>query len=552
MLATVLWTACSGLLVYALARLRFIRLKQYAHLPGPTTTLLWGHLKLVLGLVRKEPSKHYHYAIHDLIKSQADDTGLMFLDLRPASIPVAFVYSHELAEQITSVTPQFKYSVPKAPLQDLLGPVIGHKSFLLLSGEQWRDTRKMFNMAFAPNHLVTFIPAILDKVSIFMQTLDAHARSGNEFNLGERCTLLTLDVIGRVILNVDLNSQREKSEQHNLVRGFQELLDNLPFAPQLQWLLSPRKYRRRMGASTKIEASLQSIIQDKLDNLQASKDRKPERSDRSVLFLALESIDAQQNQETIQTAIDSIRTFLFAGYDTTSVLLQWALYELSRTPRALAALRAELDRVVGPNADPTATAAAIIATPAKLSELVYLSAVIRETLRLHPPAGTSRFVAPGPGTAENLTLQTPRGPLCVDGVMLYLIHFSIQRDRAVYGDSADAWVPERWLQQQGAGKGEGVPPASAWRPFERGPRGCIGQDLALLEARLVLAMAVRRYDFVKVGLGATVAQNSDEDGDVDEYGQYCSAEPLYDTFNLSSKPVDGTRMRVRFHWAEAS
>ncbi|KAL6233054.1 hypothetical protein BDW75DRAFT_246816 [Aspergillus navahoensis] len=520
MLTPTIWAVCAGLLFYALVRLRSVRFTQYAHLPGPAPSLLWGHLKLMVQLIKLDPSRHF-----------------LLLDLRPAFFPVVVVYSHHLAEQISRATPQFKYSLPKAPLQDLIGHVIGRDSFLVSNGEQWKDSRKVFNAAFAPNHLASFIPPILDKIQVFLRALDVHARSGDEFNLGERCTLLTFDVIGRVILNIDLKSQGAESEQHEVVRCFLELLANLPFWPQIQWLLSPRRYRQRMKATRTIETSLQSIIQDKFDKLRGD---KPEMSDRSVLSLALGSIGSLTPQ-AMQTSIDSVRTFLFAGYDTTSVLLQWAFYELSRTPRALASLRDELDRVLGRNGDPAQTAEAIISSEAKLGQLVYLSAVLRETLRLHPPAGTSRFAVPGTG----FRLQTTQGPLCVDGAILYLNHFSIQRDPTVYGDSAEAWVPERWLQ----GGDDGFP-AGAWRPFERGPRSCIGQELAMLEARLVLAMAVRRYDFVKVGLGApALPPDGDGGARVDEYGQYPSTEPLYDTFNMSAKPVDGTRMKVKFHQA---
>jgi cytochrome P450 len=69
----------------------------------------------------------------------------------------------------------------------------------------------------------------------------------------------------------------------------------------------------------------------------------------------------------------------------------------------------------------------------------------------------------------------------------------IQRDPDVYGDTADDFVPERWLDDAAS-----EIPASAWRAFERGPRNCIGQELAGLESRVVVALVARRYDFVKV------------------------------------------------------
>lgn len=123
--------------------------------------------------------------------------------------------------------------------------------------------------------------------------------------------------------------------------------------------------------------------------------------------------------------------------------------------------------------------------------MTYGSAVIKETLRLWPPAGTARLTTPGTG----IRITSPTGkeyPL--EGVHVYNCAIIIQRDPEVYGDSANDFVPERWL------RGDSIP-AGAWRPFERGPRNCIGQELALLEAKVVLALVSRRFDFTKVREG---------------------------------------------------
>ncbi len=104
--------------------------------------------------------------------------------------------------------------------------------------------------------------------------------------------------------------------------------------------------------------------------------------------------------------------------------------------------------------------------------------------------------------------------MCLDGLVVYLCQPIIQRDKKVYGETADVFMPERWLGDADAptardggldvvdhgraaggsrGGGSSGIPASAWRPFERGPRNCIGQELANMEARVILASTARRF-----------------------------------------------------------
>lgn len=105
-----------------------------------------------------------------------------------------------------------------------------------------------------------------------------------------------------------------------------------------------------------------------------------------------------------------------------------------------------------------------------------------------------------PGSEFHLTLPPDSEggvgkTVCPDGCIMYLNSYIMQRDQSVWGDDADEFVPERWLGDTS------WMPAGAWRPFERGPRSCIGLELANIEAKVILALVARRYDFVKVGLG---------------------------------------------------
>src|SRR5512140_346167 len=98
--------------------------------------------------------------------------------------------------------------------------------------------------------------------------------------------------------------------------------------------------------------------------------------------------------------------------------------------------------------------------------MTYTSAVIKEAFRVHPSSGSARESLDGPG----YTVRAPDGAEhCLNGTIIYVCHTIIQRDWTVYGDLADEFVPERWLDERAVEY-----PASAWRPFERGPRACIG------------------------------------------------------------------------------
>lgn len=230
--------------------------------------------------------------------------------------------------------------------------------------------------------------------------------------------------------------------------------------------------------------------------------------------------------------------------------MQWVYYELHRTPRVLKLLRAELDEVFGPDSDPAKVEAILLSKGEDvLRRLNYTSAVIKEALRLYPPAGTARKCQTGSGF--NVKLADGR-ELCLDGYVLYNCQYIIHRDPAVFGETADEFIPERWtgdvdtsamdsgetaadsmngtIAAVAHGAEQKVPPTS-WRPFERGPRNCIGQELANLEARVILAMTVRRYDFTKVGSGELELDGSGKPV-LQSNGQYKVASQ---TFNVSRK-----------------
>ncbi|KAI9150502.1 putative sterigmatocystin biosynthesis P450 monooxygenase stcS [Paramyrothecium foliicola] len=534
MINPLLFTVASLLVTYLYIGLRHKRFQQFAKFPQLTPSLVWGHVKKFQSIsVGGNADRHPDVIFGEIARSMGSPPWVL-VDFRPFNAAMLVVSNHEIAEQVARASDRFPTGGPKGSYGEM-EPLVGSNSILSAGDHEWKALRKRFNPGFAPQHLTTLYPRVIARLPTFIDTLDTYARSGNEVHLVPLIIRLTFDIIGAVVMDVDLQAQSGKGE---LIELYHELIESYSDArTYLPWWLTLRTALRRYRLGKRIDKLLKElIVRTHADQQQETTGQK---KSRSVLSLSLQQ-NEQLTPEIIDSTCDQLKTFLLAGHDTTSIMLGWLLYEITRAPRVLKAIRAELDKVLGPDDDPNAIFERLRApdAPQLVQNMSYISAVIKETLRLHPPAGTARVPSQGTG----FTLRTPSGEeVCVDGLMLYNCHYLIQRDPAVYGETAEDFVPERWLD---SGK-DGSIPAAAWRPFERGPRNCIGQEFALIEARIIIAAVARRYDFVKVGLGEAELDDNGKPVFL-ENGQYKTKADLYPTQQITAKPVDGMRMKIQF------
>ncbi|KAI0540097.1 cytochrome P450 [Xylaria digitata] len=539
MLLPLVFGAAALLLSYCYARLRYKRFSQYAHLPQMPTTLILGHLKTMDSFIRRgKPNCHPDLAFH-AINEALGRPPLMLMDLQPFGPPMAIVRSHEVAEQVSKAYKQFPYNLPKMPqVYDHMVHVTGPTSILGADGEEWKRLRKRFNAGFAPQHIITFLPRILEKSLTFLRNLDDFVATEKSSSLVELTGNLTFDIITSVTMDVDFGAQK-MDEPNEFTSAYHELFETYASEQMdLPWFFTSLKEWKRRQLAKFVRKRLTSIVQDAY----ANRKHQSEKS-RSILSLSLDDNMSTITRRAIDEACDQLSTFLFAGHDTTSILLSWMFYELSRTPHAMQSLRNELDNIFGPDTNPSIVQDKLLSDSGRdlLNHMTHTTAAIKETLRLWPPAGTARLTKPGAG----IKVQTSTGEYNLEGVNIYNCAIMIQRDPEVYGDTANDFVPERWLQNEtGTGTGTKQIPPSAWRPFERGPRNYIGQELANLEARVMVALVVRRYDFVKVGLGQLAV---DEAGNpiLEEQGRYKVVSEMYPTRQVTPKPVDGMMMRVK-------
>ncbi|KAI1656443.1 cytochrome P450 [Daldinia decipiens] len=519
MLKPLILAGLSLLVAYLYNKLRYKRFQQHAGIPQLPPSLLLGHLKLMGEYLARGPADRHPDSVFIQMNEDLGRPPLMLVDLRPVNRPMVLVRSHEIAEQVSRASKIFPTSTPKANPR-YLEPVIGPTSILASHGEEWKALRKRFSPGFAPRHLITMLPCILDKTISFVEHLDSFVRTGDDFSLVPFGVNLTFDIIGAVVMGEDLHAQHTNPDsQSELIRTYRELLSAYADdKADLPWWLIPRTILKRRRLGKRIDTIVKAIIQR---NHTVKRDNA-----RSILSLALQDTEVLTPQ-LINEACDQIKTFPFAGHDTTSTAIAWILYELSLTPHALKAVRTELDDILGPETG---------------------VAEIRAKLLSHDGPDSLRrmkYIAAG-------TVRTPDGQdHCLDGMIIYNCESLIHRDPDVYGDSANTFVPERWIgeddelsKKHSTDLPPNQVPHSAWRPFERGPRSCIGQEFANIELRVIIAVVARRYNFVKVGLGEI---------EMDEMnlpvrangGRFKVKSELYNTRQVTSKPVDGMRMKVK-------
>jgi cytochrome P450 len=203
-------------------------------------------------------------------------------------------------------------------------------------------------------------------------------------------------------------------------------------------------------------------------------------SGADLLDLLLSAVDDQGQSFSDQEIKEEALTFALAGSETTGNLMVWILYVLMTHNDVLQVCCEEVDRVL-PNG--------IELTDEHLSELVVCEAVINETLRLYPTAPFfARTCIREHTIGTERQLRIPKGTSVL--VNSYILH-----RRSDFWPRPLEFDYTRWMRDPKTGLKPKLPHPFAYLPFAAGPRNCIGQNFALLEAKIMLAMFVQRCNF---------------------------------------------------------
>ncbi|KAK4233546.1 cytochrome P450 [Achaetomium macrosporum] len=530
--------ACASALVYLVvkgyhARRTFYRLRQQG-MPMPPWNPILGHLLAVPPVMKTLPEDTQQPdAFEALCKAHEKDNmdSVIYLDMWPFADPMMVVCSPVLAVQACQ-----EHDLPKPPiLHAFFNPLAGGDNLFTMNGPEWKRSRALFNSGFSAGYVLQQTAHIVDEAEVYVEILREHARRGDMFSLDDVTCWYTMDIIGAVTLDSRLQSQtwhnplatamRRQIRWHVLDNEWNLLVRWNPARPFVQWYNNWQ---------------MDKYISAELDKRYAEwKQDSSTASSRSIIHLALAGYMAQQQDRPLPARLDpafkrwatiQIRLFLFAGHDSTSSTICYCFYLLQSHPEALAKLRAEHDAVFG--TDLSATAQTLRSNPHLLNQLPYTTAVIKESLRLFPPASAMRGGLPGIFLADAHGNRYP-----TEGTNMWILHSAVQRNPRYWRDPL-AFRPERWLVAPGHPL---YPPKGGWRPFEHGPRNCLGQTLAMLDVKVTLVLVVREFE-VRAVYDEWDALNAAK---VKGRVKTVNGERAYQTQMGGAHPADGFPARVR-------
>lgn len=325
-------------------------------------------------------------------------------------------------------------------------------------GDFWRRQRRLMQPQFHQKALAKLVPSMISTIKRELSSWQDRADGAQRVDLVDEMKRLTMSVFLTGMFGADIAPSDAKLAGEAITQSLSYVQSRM----LLHWLPSwmPLPGARRFRDSME---SLDRIVRSIIDSRGAGSGG----DDLLSLLLSARSEDGEaMSRDQVR---DEIFTFFIAGYETTATAMMWTFCLLCQHPQVEAGVRAEVSRVLG-GRDPTYE---------DIAKLPYTSMVIHESMRIYPPVWIVMRQS-----VENDKIGgyfVPAGSLMV--VLPHIVH-----RHPGFWDAPEVFMPERFANMRSAQRHR-----RAYMPFGLGPHQCIGNNFALIEATLILAMAAQRY-----------------------------------------------------------
>ncbi|CAN1337312.1 Cytochrome P450 97B2, chloroplastic, partial [Linum perenne] len=415
------------------------------------------------------------------------------------------------------------FSYDKGVLADILEPIMG-KGLIPADLDTWKQRRRVIAPGFHTSYLEAMVKIFTDcsersimKFEELLEAGDFHGGKSIELDLEAEFSSLALDIIGLSVFNYDFGSVTKESPVIKAVYGTLFEAEHrstfyIPYwkIPLARWIV-PRQ-RKFHGDLKTINDCLDELIKNAKETRQEADVEKLQQrdylnlKDASLLRFLVDMRGVDVNDRQLR---DDLMTMLIAGHETTAAVLTWAVFLLAQNPSKMKKAQAELDSVLGQEKP----------TFESLKKLEYIRLIVIEALRLYPqpPLLIRRSLKPDVLPVEQYVSKcsggyqgAKEGYKIPAGTDIFLSVYNLHRSPHFW-DRPNDFEPERFLvakKDKSIEGWAGFDPARspgalypnevvsdfALLPFGGGPRKCVGDQFALMESTVGLAMLLQKFN----------------------------------------------------------
>ncbi len=401
--------------------------------------------------------------------------------------PLWFHVLSDPAEVYSVLVEKHKKYSKRTPGYNMLSQVLG-QGLLTSEGELWRRQRRVAQPAFHKAQIVGLTEVMRRASEDLADSLEPAAKNFSVVDIAQEMSNITLRIAGETLFGVDLSddSSEVSGSLDRMMQGFMQMMAS-PLPMLNTSIPLPRNIRMKRDI-----AELDRVVREIIAERRSDPGDAP-----TLLNMFIDARDEDGKGMSDTQLRDEVLTMLLAGHETTANALAWTFYCISKHPQVARRLEAELDEVLDGSAP----------TMEQVRSLPYTTQVLKESMRLYPPAWTvGRRAEEGD---EISGCRIPKGGLVL--MSPYVLH-----RHPDYWENPEAFDPDRF------GPDKAPPVRGAYMPFIVGPRKCIGEHFAMTESVIMIATLISKYRFELIPGHAVIPEPS-----------------------VTLRPKNGIKMRVR-------
>ncbi|XP_062992508.1 uncharacterized protein LOC134405181 [Elgaria multicarinata webbii] len=362
---------------------------------------------------------------------------------------------------------------------NFLVPWIG-RGLLVLNGPKWQQHRKLLTPGFHYEILKSYVTPMAESVKVMLDKWEKLVQEDPEVSVEmfEHVSLMTLDSIMKCAFSVQSNCQMDRDNSYIKIIFELTLLISLRtlvppyYSDLIYWFSSQGRQFRKACKLAHLHTD--KVIKERQEVLKNEQELEKTQKKRHLDFLdiLLCAKDEEGNPLSDEDLRAEVDTFMFGGHDTVSSGISWLFYCMAQNPEHQQRCREEIKELVGDQETIQWD---------NLGKMTYTTMCIKESLRLY---------SPGPVTARLLSspLTFHDGRTLPEGFLVALNIFGLHRNPEVW-DSPEVFEPMRFSPENSS-----LRHPYAFMPFAAGSRNCIGQQFAMIELKLALALTLLRFE----------------------------------------------------------